>query len=127
MCHGTVSGKSVESVLSGDKNWLKGDFIEMIQKRGAAIINARKASSALSAARAITNHVHDWIRGTFLYLRKEVRLFRKNPKLQTSRKFATCSKKKYEKIFALKVPPRASTCQWLCTLTVRTGTASRRI
>lgn len=36
----------------------------MIQKRGAAIINARKASSAMSAARAISNHMHDWMCGT---------------------------------------------------------------
>jgi malate dehydrogenase len=63
VCHGSIGGKPVEQVLAGEKNWLKGDFIEMIQKRGAAIINARKASSALSAARAITNHVHDWIVG----------------------------------------------------------------
>lgn len=62
--HGTIAGKPVSSVLSEDKTWLKTDFIEMIQVRGAAIINARKASSAMSAARAITNHVHDWICGT---------------------------------------------------------------
>lgn len=60
----TINGKKVEDVLSSEKAWLKGPFIEMIQKRGAAIINARKASSALSAARAITNHVHDWIVGS---------------------------------------------------------------
>jgi len=64
VCHGQIDGKPVESVLAGDKAWLKGPFIEMIQKRGAAIINARKASSALSAARAITNHIHDWIVGS---------------------------------------------------------------
>jgi malate/lactate dehydrogenase len=52
--HGVIDGKSVKDVLSGDANWLKTDFISTIQKRGAAIINARKASSALSAARAIT-------------------------------------------------------------------------
>lgn len=64
VCHGTVGGRPVEQVLQRDAGWLKRDFIEMIQKRGAAIINARKASSALSAARAITNHVHDWFCGT---------------------------------------------------------------
>lgn len=62
--HGTIGGKPVSTVLSSDAAWLKSEFIEMIQKRGAAIINARKASSALSAARGITNHVHDWICGT---------------------------------------------------------------
>mmetsp|Transcript_24465 Transcript_24465/g.61532 ORF Transcript_24465/g.61532 Transcript_24465/m.61532 type:complete len:371 (-) Transcript_24465:872-1984(-) len=64
ICHGTIGGKPIESVLAKEKNWLKGDFISMIQTRGAAIINARKASSALSAARGITNHMHDWICGT---------------------------------------------------------------
>jgi len=64
LTQGTINGKPISSVLSSDAAWLKTDFIEMIQKRGAAIINARKASSALSAARAITGHVHDWICGT---------------------------------------------------------------
>lgn len=64
VCHGTVSGRPIEQVLQKDKQWLKSEFIEMIQKRGAAIISARKASSALSAARGITNHVHDWMCGT---------------------------------------------------------------
>merc|ERR1712194_229669 len=62
VCNGTIGGKPVSSVLDG--GYLKGEFIETIQKRGAAIINARKASSALSAARAVTNHMHDWIVGT---------------------------------------------------------------
>jgi len=63
VCHGQVGGKPVSEVLKSDANWLRGDFISMIQKRGAAIIGARKASSALSAARAITQHCHDWIVG----------------------------------------------------------------
>merc|ERR1712113_26475 len=63
VCHATVQGKPCEGAV-GDKQWLKNDFISMIQKRGAAIINARKASSAMSAARGITNHMHDWICGT---------------------------------------------------------------
>jgi len=62
--HGTIGGKPVADVLSADSSWLKTDFISMIQKRGAAIINARKASSALSAARAIIGHIHDWHCGT---------------------------------------------------------------
>jgi malate dehydrogenase len=60
--HATIQGKAVDSVIP--KAWLQKDFVGMIQTRGAAIINARKASSALSAARAITNHVHDWMCGT---------------------------------------------------------------
>merc|ERR1712226_759629 len=62
--HAEIAGKSVSQVLQKDASWLRGEFVEKIQKRGAAIINARKASSALSAARAITNHVHDWMVGT---------------------------------------------------------------
>jgi len=60
--HATVGGKSVDQIIS--KSWLQKDFVSMIQTRGAAIINARKASSALSAARAITDHMHDWVCGT---------------------------------------------------------------
>jgi len=60
--HATIQGKSADSVIPS--SWLQKDFVSMIQTRGAAIINARKASSALSAARGITNHVHDWICGT---------------------------------------------------------------
>merc|ERR1719491_1102808 len=43
--HGTISGKPISSVI-GDDAYLKDEFISTIQKRGAAIINARKASSA---------------------------------------------------------------------------------
>jgi len=47
-----------------DDNYLKHDFITTIQKRGAAVIQARKLSSAMSAAKAICDHVHDWWFGT---------------------------------------------------------------
>src|SRR5262249_22295282 len=40
------------------------DFIPTVQKRGAAIIDARGASSAASAANAAIDHVHDWVLGT---------------------------------------------------------------
>ena len=43
---------------------LENDFIPTVQKRGAAIIEARGASSAASAANAAINHVHDWVLGT---------------------------------------------------------------
>uniref|UniRef100_A0A6B2F626 Malate dehydrogenase n=1 Tax=Bothriechis nigroviridis TaxID=88079 RepID=A0A6B2F626_BOTNI len=42
-----------------DDNWLKGDFITTVQQRGAAVIKARKLSSAMSAAKAICDHVRD--------------------------------------------------------------------
>lgn len=61
--HGTVSGKPIRQVLSDD-SYLNEEFIETIQKRGAAIINARKASSALSAARAAVRHMRSWFVGT---------------------------------------------------------------
>ena len=44
--------------------WLENDFIPTVQKRGAAIIEARGASSAASAANAAIDHVHDWVLGT---------------------------------------------------------------
>lgn len=62
--HGTVNGKPITEVLSDHTSFLKGDFIETIQKRGAAILNARNASSALSAARGVCNHIFNWCVGT---------------------------------------------------------------
>jgi len=58
----TIDGQSVLATL--DKGWLEGEFITTVQKRGAAIIAARKLSSAMSAAKAITDHMHDWVGGT---------------------------------------------------------------
>ena len=47
-----------------DEDWLADEFIPTVQKRGAAIIDARGASSAKSAASAAIDHVHDWVNGT---------------------------------------------------------------
>ena len=47
-----------------DQAWLENDFIPTVAKRGAAIIEARGASSAASAANAAIDHVHDWVNGT---------------------------------------------------------------
>ncbi|CAF0920848.1 unnamed protein product [Adineta ricciae] len=47
-----------------DDQWLKNDFVSTVQKRGAAVIAARKLSSAMSAAKAICDHVRDWWYGT---------------------------------------------------------------
>jgi len=47
-----------------DDEFLNTTFVSTIQKRGAAIIEARKFSSAMSAAKAITDHMRDWILGT---------------------------------------------------------------
>jgi malate dehydrogenase len=47
-----------------DNEWLNKTFVEMIQKRGAAVIAARKMSSAMSAAKAAGDHMKDWWCGT---------------------------------------------------------------
>jgi len=56
-------GKKVWPMIN-DPNWLEKEFIPMVQKRGAAIIEARGLSSAASAANAAMDHVRDWIDGT---------------------------------------------------------------
>jgi malate dehydrogenase len=61
--HAKVSGENAAEVVN-DQQWLEQDFIPTVQKRGAAIIDARGASSAASAANAAIDHVHDWVRGT---------------------------------------------------------------
>jgi malate dehydrogenase len=47
-----------------DQEWIADQFIPTVAKRGAAIIEARGASSAASAANAAIDHVHDWVNGT---------------------------------------------------------------
>jgi malate dehydrogenase len=47
-----------------DQAWIADEFIPRVAKRGAAIIDARGASSAASAANAAIDHVHDWVLGT---------------------------------------------------------------
>lgn len=56
--HATISGKPVPEVI-GHHEWLRGDFCSTVGKRGAAIIAARGASSAASAANAALEHVRD--------------------------------------------------------------------
>lgn len=58
----TIDGvvKGVPDALQDDA-WLAGEFISTVQKRGAAIIEARKASSAMSAANAIAIHLKTWL------------------------------------------------------------------
>lgn len=51
------------SAINND-NWLNTTFVETIQKRGAAVIAARKMSSAMSAAKAAGDHMRDWWLGT---------------------------------------------------------------
>ena len=58
----TVNGKAADDLV--DQSWLTDDFIPVVQQRGAAIIKARGASSAASAASAAIDHVRDWALGT---------------------------------------------------------------
>ncbi len=61
--HATVKGQNAAEAV-GDQAWLEGDFIPTVQKRGAAIIEARGASSAASAASAAIDHMRTWVTGT---------------------------------------------------------------
>jgi malate dehydrogenase len=60
--HALVDGKSALSLV--DQQWYSQTFIPVVQQRGAAIIKARGASSAASAASAAIDHVRDWVKGT---------------------------------------------------------------
>lgn len=60
--HATVNGNAAIDTV--DSDWLKNDFIPTVQQRGAAIIKARGASSAASAANAAIDHMRTWALGT---------------------------------------------------------------
>ena len=59
-----VAGKPALEADGVDQNWYESDFIPTVQQRGAAIIKARGASSAASAASAAIDHIRDWALGT---------------------------------------------------------------
>jgi malate dehydrogenase len=61
--HCKVNGQPAMDVIK-DEAWYKDVMIPCVQKRGAAIIAARKLSSALSAAQAISDHMNNWMCGT---------------------------------------------------------------
>ena len=58
----TVNGKTASEVI--DRGWLETDFIPAVQQRGAAVIAARGASSAFSAAQALVDHVRSLVTAT---------------------------------------------------------------
>lgn len=58
--HAKIQGKNAVQVINDD-TWLQGNFCETVGKRGSAIINARGASSAASAANALVDHVRDLV------------------------------------------------------------------
>ncbi len=60
--HCLVNGQPAKSLV--DQKWIEETFIPVVQQRGAAIIKARGASSAASAASAAIDHVRDWVLGT---------------------------------------------------------------
>jgi malate dehydrogenase len=60
--HALVAGKSALSLVG--REWIEQTFIPTVQQRGAAVIKARGASSAASAASAAIDHVHTWVHGT---------------------------------------------------------------
>ncbi len=61
--HAEVDGQSVSQLIN-DQVWVESIFIPTVQKRGAAIIEARGLSSAASAANAAISHIRDWVHGT---------------------------------------------------------------
>jgi malate dehydrogenase len=61
--HARVNGQQAAAAVD-DQAWIEEDFLPNVGKRGAAIIEARGASSAASAANAAIDHVRDWVSGT---------------------------------------------------------------
>jgi malate dehydrogenase len=62
LSHAEVAGKPAKSLVT--QQWIEETFIPVVQQRGAAVIKARGASSAASAASAAIDHVHTWLHGT---------------------------------------------------------------
>ena len=62
LSHAQVKGAAATTLVSRD--WIESIFIPSVQQRGAAVIKARGASSAASAASAAIDHVHTWVHGT---------------------------------------------------------------
>jgi len=61
--HATVGGRAAREIVN-DEAWVADEFIPTVARRGAAIIEARGASSAASAANAAVDHVSSWVHGT---------------------------------------------------------------
>jgi len=62
--HAQVAGTNAFEAVGGDLGWYADEYQPTVGKRGAAIIEARGASSAASAASAAVDHVHDWVLGS---------------------------------------------------------------
>merc|ERR1739838_480546 len=61
--HALINGKAAGAVINDD-DWIRNQFIPIVQKRGGAVIAARKLSSAMSAAKAACDHMKSWFQGT---------------------------------------------------------------
>ncbi len=61
--HAKVGGRNAAEVVN-DQQWVENEFIPTVAKRGAAVIEARGASSAASAANAAIDHINSWVNGT---------------------------------------------------------------
>ena len=61
--HAEVAGRNAAEMVD-DQQWLENDFIPTVQQRGAAVIDARGASSAASAASAAVDHMRNWASAT---------------------------------------------------------------
>jgi malate dehydrogenase len=61
--HAKVNGHQAAGAVD-DQAWIENEYLPNVGKRGAAVIEARGASSAASAANAAIDHVHDWVAGT---------------------------------------------------------------
>ncbi|RDI67469.1 malate dehydrogenase [Nocardia pseudobrasiliensis] len=62
LSHATIAGRPALELV--DEQWVRADFVPTVQQRGTAIIAARGASSAASAASAAIDHIRDWALGT---------------------------------------------------------------
>ena len=68
----TINGKKALDFEGINQTWYEKTFIPDVQQRGAAIIKARGASSAASAANAAIDHVRDWVLGTQEWVRYKI-------------------------------------------------------
>lgn len=59
----TANGKPITG-LFGDASYLQNEFVDIVLKQGTAVTAAGEVSSAMSAAKAAVNHIHDWWHGT---------------------------------------------------------------
>jgi malate dehydrogenase len=63
LTHAEINGRPISSLLQ-DQDWVERTFIPTVQKRGAAVIEARGLSSAASAGNSAISHMHDWMLGS---------------------------------------------------------------